>query len=161
MTLYGRADRRGAQVEPSRQQHQRKVVDGNGKTQRDYQRPAELAKAQGEVRRLDAALAALGNLTGRSPAGKRRTLSTAARRKISLAQKARWAKRSSTSQTGTGRPKSAECRQQPVEKSQPLSGQGGEGESWQKVILDLKGPLLLLRWVVRVCAKRAGAPALR
>jgi hypothetical protein len=65
------------------------------------------AKAQGEVNRLDAALAALGNLTGRSLAGKRRTLSAAARRKISLAQKARWAKRSSKTQKGTARPKRA------------------------------------------------------
>jgi hypothetical protein len=65
----------------------------------------ERAKAQGEVNRLDAALAALGNLTGRSPAGKRRTLSAAARRKISLAQKARWAKRSTNTQTGAARPK--------------------------------------------------------
>src|SRR5216683_5027879 len=63
------------------------------------------ARAQGEVQRLSAALAALGNLTGRSPVRKRRTLSAVARRKMSLAQKARWAKRSSTSQAGTGRPK--------------------------------------------------------
>jgi hypothetical protein len=63
------------------------------------------AKAQGEVERLGAALAALGSLTGRSPAGKRRTLSAAARRKISLAQKARWAKRASKSQASTARPK--------------------------------------------------------
>jgi hypothetical protein len=63
------------------------------------------AKAQGEVNRLDAALAALGSLTGRSPARKRRTLSAAARRKISLAQKARWAKRRSNSRRGTARAK--------------------------------------------------------
>jgi len=63
------------------------------------------AKAEGEVKRLGAALAALGNLTGRSRARKRRTLSAAARRKISLAQKARWAKRSSNTQAGTARPK--------------------------------------------------------
>src|SRR6266853_748869 len=63
------------------------------------------AEAQGEVKRLDAALAALGNLTGRSPARKRRTLSAAARRKISLAQKARWAKRGSNTQTVAARPK--------------------------------------------------------
>ena len=50
------------------------------------------AEAQGEVKRLGAALAALGSLTGGSPARQRRTLSAAARRKISLAQKARWAK---------------------------------------------------------------------
>jgi hypothetical protein len=63
------------------------------------------AKAEGEVKRLSAALAALGNLSGRSPAGKRRTLSAAARRKISLAQKARWAKRSIKTQTGAAKPK--------------------------------------------------------
>ena len=50
------------------------------------------AKAQAEVDRLGAALAALGSMTGRSLARKRRTLSAAARRKISVAQKARWAK---------------------------------------------------------------------
>jgi hypothetical protein len=63
------------------------------------------AKAEGEVKRLGAALAALGNLTGRSPVRKRRTLSAAARRKISLAQKARWAKRGSNTQKGAARPK--------------------------------------------------------
>jgi hypothetical protein len=61
------------------------------------------AKAQGDVKRLGAALAALGSLTGRSPA--RRTLSAAARRKISLAQKARWAKGRSNTQKGTARRK--------------------------------------------------------
>jgi hypothetical protein len=60
-------------------------------------------RAEEEVKRLDAALAALGNLTGRSPARKRRTLSAAGRRKISLAQKARWAKRRSNTQKGTAR----------------------------------------------------------
>jgi len=63
------------------------------------------AEAQGEVKRLGAALAALGSLTGRSTTRMRRTLSAAARRKISLAQKARWAKRSIKTQTDTARPK--------------------------------------------------------
>ena len=63
------------------------------------------AEAQGEVKRLGAALAALGSLTGRSATRKLRTLSAAARRKISLAQKARWAKRSSNAQTGAAKPK--------------------------------------------------------
>src|SRR6266481_7778437 len=57
------------------------------------------AEAQGEVKRLGAALAALGSLTVRRPGGKRRTLSAAARRRITRAQKARWAKRSSKTQT--------------------------------------------------------------
>ena len=63
------------------------------------------SEAQGEVQRLGAALAALGSLTGGGPTGKRRTLSAAARRKISLAQKARWAKRNTNTQTGAARPK--------------------------------------------------------
>ena len=63
------------------------------------------ARAEGEVKRLGAALAALGNLTGKSPVRRRRTLSAAARRKISLAQKARWAKRSSKTRTGAAKPK--------------------------------------------------------
>ena len=63
------------------------------------------AEAQGEVKRLSAALAALGSLTGRSPIRKRRTLSAAARKKISLAQKARWAKRGSKTRTGAAEPK--------------------------------------------------------
>jgi hypothetical protein len=50
------------------------------------------AEAQREVDRLGAALAALGSATGRSLARNRRILSAAARRRISLAQKARWAK---------------------------------------------------------------------
>ena len=48
----------------------------------------ELAKAQQEVKRFTAALAALGS----SGSGGSRTLSAEARRRISLAQKARWAK---------------------------------------------------------------------
>jgi hypothetical protein len=63
------------------------------------------ARAEGEVNRLGAALAALSNLMGRSPDRQRRTLSAAARRKISLAQKARWAKRRSNTQKGKARPK--------------------------------------------------------
>jgi hypothetical protein len=44
------------------------------------------ARAVREIARIDAALAALAG------AGARRTMSAAARKKISLAQKARWAK---------------------------------------------------------------------
>ncbi len=62
-------------------------------------------EAQEEVKRLGAALAALGSLTVRSPVRKRRTLSAAARRKISLAQKARWAKRSPNAQTSAAKPR--------------------------------------------------------
>src|ERR1035441_3146343 len=51
----------------------------------------ERDRAQKEVHRIDAALAALGNLSvnGARP---KRTLSASARRRISLAQKKRWAK---------------------------------------------------------------------
>jgi len=52
----------------------------------------ELERAQKEVQRFGAALAALGS----SNSNGRRTLSAAARRKISLAQKARWAKQKAT-----------------------------------------------------------------
>jgi chromosome segregation ATPase len=54
----------------------------------------ELERAQKEVRQFGAALAALGN----SNSNGRHTLSAAARRKISLAQKTRWAKQKSSSQ---------------------------------------------------------------
>jgi hypothetical protein len=48
----------------------------------------ELERAQQEVQRFTAALAALGS----SGSSERRTLSASARKRISLAQKARWAK---------------------------------------------------------------------
>jgi hypothetical protein len=48
----------------------------------------ERERAQGEVQRIDAALFALGS----SSNGTSRTMSAAGRRKISLAQKTRWAK---------------------------------------------------------------------
>jgi len=48
----------------------------------------ELSRAQQEVQRFTAALAALGS----SQSNRRRTLSASARRRISLVQKARWAK---------------------------------------------------------------------
>jgi len=54
----------------------------------------ERERAEHEVQRLNAAIAALswkraGKVTGRRP---KRTLSTAARRRIAAAQRARWAK---------------------------------------------------------------------
>ena len=64
----------------------------------------ERDRAQEEVKRLGAALAALTGLrTG--PARKRRTLSAAARRKMSLAQKARWARRTLETEAARARPK--------------------------------------------------------
>ena len=64
----------------------------------------ERDRAQDEVKRLNAALAALAGLKA-GPVRKRRTLSAAARRKISLAQKARWARRTLGTEVATARPK--------------------------------------------------------
>ena len=49
----------------------------------------ERDRAQEEVQRIDAALAALGSISSN---GASRNMSAAARRRISVAQKARWAK---------------------------------------------------------------------
>jgi len=49
----------------------------------------ERDRAQKEVQRIDAALASLGSVSSK---GSSRTMSAAGRRRISLAQKARWAK---------------------------------------------------------------------
>jgi hypothetical protein len=51
----------------------------------------ERERAQDEVQRIDAALVALGSISSNG-AARQNTMSAAARRKISLAQKARWAK---------------------------------------------------------------------
>jgi hypothetical protein len=51
----------------------------------------ERERAQGEVECIDAALAALGSI-GSNGSSRQHSLSAAARRRISLAQKARWAK---------------------------------------------------------------------
>jgi hypothetical protein len=51
----------------------------------------ERERAQKEVQRIDAALAALGSLSSNG-SSRQHTMSAAARRRISLAQKARWAK---------------------------------------------------------------------
>ena len=57
----------------------------------------ELERAKKEVERYGAALVALGSS---KLGGQRRTLSSAARRKISLAQKARWAKQKTSGPSG-------------------------------------------------------------
>src|SRR5260370_23006346 len=57
----------------------------------------EMERAKNEVERYGAALVALGSS---KLGGQRRTLSAAARRKISLAQKARWAKQKSSGPSG-------------------------------------------------------------
>jgi hypothetical protein len=59
-----------------------------------------------QLRHVDAALSVLGKLNGGSNYTKpRRTLSAAARRRISAAQKARWAKRVPNDKRGRVKPK--------------------------------------------------------
>ncbi len=59
-----------------------------------------------QLRHVDAALSVLGKLNGGSSyTTPRRTLSAAARRKISLAQKARWAKQASHGSVANSKPK--------------------------------------------------------
>jgi len=67
---------------------------------------AERTNLVNQLRHVDAALAVLGKLNGGSSYTKpRHTMSASARRKIGLAQKARWAKRAENGQTGPVRPK--------------------------------------------------------
>jgi hypothetical protein len=54
-----------------------------------------------ELRHVDAALSVLGKLHG----GSSYTVSASARKRMSLAQKARWAKRASKNQSATVKPK--------------------------------------------------------
>src|SRR5208337_4375451 len=59
-----------------------------------------------QLKRVDAALSVLGKLNGGSSDAKpRRTLSASARKRISLAQKARWAKSAANNQVGKMKPK--------------------------------------------------------
>ena len=59
-----------------------------------------------QLRHVDAALSVLGKLSGGSSYTKpRHTLSASARKRISLAQKARWAKRAANIQAGKMKPK--------------------------------------------------------
>jgi hypothetical protein len=66
----------------------------------------ERDRAQKEVHRIDAALAALGNLSVNG--AKSRTFSAATRRRMAISQKARWAKRAANGQAaGNAKPKRA------------------------------------------------------
>ena len=67
---------------------------------------AERTNLVNQLRHVDAALAVLGKLNGGSSYTKPgHTMSASARRKISLAQKARWAARTANGQAGPERPK--------------------------------------------------------
>lgn len=67
---------------------------------------AVVKELQQERDRIDAAIKVLASLNGGTPTQSRgRTMSAAARRRISAAQKARWAKVKTKSTPGTARPK--------------------------------------------------------
>jgi hypothetical protein len=67
---------------------------------------AERTNLVSQLRHVDAALSVLGKLDGgRFATRPRRRLSASARKRISLAQKARWAKRTTRGQAGAARPK--------------------------------------------------------
>jgi len=67
---------------------------------------AERTNLVEQLRHLDAALSVLGKLNGGSSYTKpRRTLSASARKRMSLAQKARWAKKAAKNQPGKMKPK--------------------------------------------------------
>jgi hypothetical protein len=72
---------------------------------------AERTSLVNQLRHVDAALSVLGKLNGGASYTKpRRTLSAAARRRISLAQKARWAKRAANNGAKPKRTMSASAR---------------------------------------------------
>lgn len=66
-----------------------------------------LHEVESEISKLERVAEILRALAAKStePRGPRKSMSAAARKKISLAQKARWAKRSSTGQTVSTKPK--------------------------------------------------------
>jgi hypothetical protein len=67
---------------------------------------AERTNLVNQLKHVDAALSVLGKLDGGSSYTKpRRNLSAAARKKMSLAQKARWAKRTSINQVVANQPR--------------------------------------------------------
>jgi hypothetical protein len=74
----------------------------------------ELSRAQQEVQRFTAALAALGRSGSNGP----RTLSADARRRISLAQKRRWAK------SRNGSKQAAMTASAPVKRTRKISAAG-------------------------------------
>jgi hypothetical protein len=76
----------------------------------------ELARAQQEVQRFTAALTALGS----SGSNGRRTLSADARRRISLAQKKRWAQARNGSKPVTAKPTASV----PVKRTRKISAAG-------------------------------------
>lgn len=66
-----------------------------------------LHEVEAEITKLERVADVLRGLTsnGSEPRGKRKGMSTAARKKISIAQKARWAKTATNGQAATAKPK--------------------------------------------------------
>jgi hypothetical protein len=87
----------------------------------------ERQKVQAELTRLDSALAALGSLSVNGAKRGKHSMSTSARRKISFAQKARWAKQKATPRrtiSAAGRKRIAaaqRARWRKVKKAQKVS----------------------------------------
>ena len=79
-----------------------------------------------QLKHIDAALSVLGKLSGGSSYTKpRHTLSAAGRRNISLAQKARWAKRASSNNQLVTVNRSGRCQLQLEGRSRRFSVRGG------------------------------------
>jgi phage major head subunit gpT-like protein len=94
---------------------------------------AERSRAQSEVEKLDQAISVIESLNGSGASRKAnrptRIVSAASRRKMALAQKARWAKARNGSQPAKAvmgsAPPSAPCRHQPGGRSRRRSGHDG------------------------------------
>lgn len=108
-------NRKPASIKPL---HPAKMIPRGGNTMLNVsnvvsQLQAQRKQVQSDLSRLDAAISALrgldtsnGSATIRVASSRpRRTLSAAGRRAISLAQKARWAKRAANGEAGTTKPK--------------------------------------------------------
>ena len=101
----------------------------------------ERERAQREVQRFDAALAALGGVSSNGSNRGRHSLSVSARRKISLAQKERWAKQKA-------KPSPHNVRRGPQENRCSSTRTLGQGEVAAEEGGSIEGDLLLHRHVV-------------
>lgn len=88
---------------------------------------AERTNLVTQLKHVDAALTVLGKLPGgQSYARPQRTVSALSRRRMAAAQKARWAKRASSSGADTAKPK-AQSQLQFAGALRPLSARDGRG----------------------------------
>ena len=94
---------------------------------------AERTNLVNQLRHVDAALSVLGKLNGGSSYTKpRHTLSASARKRMSLAQKARWAKRAAKDQAGKIETQAHHVGISPQEDRGGTAGKVGEGEELRK-----------------------------